>query len=326
MRILLSDLVRMDEQIDVVGTASDGLEGVEKVKELKPDVVVTDMVMPRFDGLYVVQRVMQEMPLPIILLSSLDRTDKKIFDALSAGAFDFLDKPKADQAASGYAPLTNLIREAAHTDNFKLGRRSSGGNTLEHSFDENLNYDIIVVGSSTGGPGAVESLLNNLPKNLSVPIIIAQHMPERFIETFGIRLKESTGLSVKVARQGELLMNNHVYLAPGVSNIRVENSKSGPRIKYVSDHYSEFNNPSIDCLFESIADTYGNRAIGVILTGMGKDGVAGLRRIKDSGGMTIAQDEASSIVFGMPKVAFETGAAKHQISLAEIPNFIVSAL
>ncbi len=326
MRILLSDLLRKDEHIDVIGTASDGLEGVEKVRDLKPDVVITDVVMPRFDGLYVVQQLMHEMPLPIILLSSLDRTDQKIFDALNEGAFDFLDKPRAEHASEGYAPLTNLVREAVITDRFKLGRKAQGKNTSEHSFEENLNYDIVVIGSSTGGPGAVESLLNNLPKNLSVPVIIAQHMPERFIESFGLRLRDSTGLRVSVARNGDLLLSNHIYLAPGTSNIRVEKSRSGPRIKYVSDNFKEFNNPSIDCLFESVAHTYGENTIGVILTGMGRDGVAGLKRIKSFGGLTIAQDEASSIVYGMPKAAFETGAAKYQIPLTEIPNFIVSAL
>lgn len=326
MRILLSDLLRKDEHIDVVGTASDGFEGVEKAKDLKPDVVITDMVMPRFDGLYVVQQLMHEMPLPIILLSSLDRADQKIFDALNEGAFDFLDKPRADHTSERYMPLTDLVREAAITDHFKLARRSKGRNTSEHSFEESLNYDIIVIGSSTGGPGAVESLLNNLPKNLSVPVVIAQHMPERFIESFGLRLRDSTGLRVSVARNGELLQNKKIYLAPGMSNVRVENSMSGPRIKYVSDHFKEFNNPSIDCLFESVANTFGRKAIGIILTGMGKDGVTGLKKIKNFGGLTIAQDEASSIVYGMPKAAFETGAAKHQIPLTEIPNFIVSAL
>lgn len=326
MRILLSDLLRKDEHIELVATAANGLEGVEKVRLLKPDVVVTDMVMPQYDGLYVVQQLMRTMPLPIILLSSLDRADQKIFDALREGAFDFLDKPQGIDGSEGYLPLTKMVREASITDYLKLRQLVKGRNTSDHTFDARLQYDIIVVGSSTGGPGAIEMTLNNFPKNLSIPVIIAQHMPERFIETFANRLRDSTGLQIGVARDGQYLLGNHVYLAPGSSNIRIELSGSSRRVKYVSDIYKEFNNPSIDCLFESVADSYGSRAVGVILTGMGKDGALGLRKIRSSGGLTISQDEASSVVYGMPKAAFETGAATYQIALAEIPGFIISAL
>lgn len=326
MRILLSDLLRRDESIEVVATASNGLEGVEKVRNLKPDVVITDIVMPQYDGLYVVQQLMREMPLPIILLSSLDRTDQKIFEALKEGAFDFLDKPHGADASAGYLPLTKMVREAWVTDYLKLRQLVKGRNTSAHTFEARLHYDIVLIGSSTGGPGAVESILSNLPNNLSIPVVIAQHMPERFIETFSTRLRDSTGLQVSVARNGEVLRSNHIYLAPGSANMQIELSRYGPKVKYVSDPYKEFNNPSIDCLFESASCVYGNRAIGVILTGMGKDGAAGLKKIKDSGGLTISQDEASSVVYGMPKAAFETGAARHQIALSEIPNFIISAL
>jgi len=326
MRILLSDLLRKDETIEIVGTASNGLDGVEKVKNLKPDVVITDMVMPQYDGLYVVQQLMKDMPLPIILLSSLDRADPKIFDALKEGAFDFVDKPQGKSAAEGFLPLTQMIREASLSDYLKLRQRAKGRNIFAHTFEARLNYDIIAVGASTGGPGAVETIVNNLPVNLTIPMIIAQHMPERFIETFSARLAETTGLHVSVARDGEHLLSNHIYLAPGTANMRIDFSGSSPAAHYVFDKYKEFNHPSIDCLFESIASIYGSRAIGVILTGMGKDGTIGLRKIKEAGGLTLTQDEPSCVVYGMPKSAFESGAAKHRISLNEIPNFITSAL
>lgn len=326
MRILLSDLLRKDESIEIVATASNGLDGVEKVKRFKPDVVITDMVMPDYDGLYVVQKIMKDMPLPIILLSSLDRTDPKIFDALKEGAFDFLDKPIGASTQDGYLPLTNMIREASLTDYLKLRHRIKGRNTAIHTFEARLNYDIIVLGASTGGPGAIEQILNNLPDNLSIPMIIAQHMPERFIETFSSRLEESTNLKISVARDGEALLSNHIYLAPGSANMRIEFTGASPIVRYVQDRYTEFNNPSVDCLFESIASVYQHRAIGVILTGMGKDGALGLKKIKDAGGLTLTQNEASSVVYGMPKAAHESGAALHQMPLAEIPNFIISAL
>ena len=282
--------------------------------------------MPQYDGLYVVQQLMKEMPLPIILLSSLNRTDPKIFDALKDGAFDFLDKPQGSDVLLGYPPLTRMVKEASLTDYLKIRQRAKGKNTFAHTFEARLNYDIIVIGASTGGPGAVEFLVSNLPANLVVPVVIAQHMPDRFIESFAVRLADNIGMQISVARDGEHLLNNHIYLAPGVANIRIDLSGTVPVVKYVVDQYKEFNHPSVDCLFESVALNYGSRAIGVVLTGMGKDGAMGLSKIRQAGGLTLTQDEVSSVVYGMPKVAFESGAAQHQIPLTEIPNFIISAL
>jgi two-component system, chemotaxis family, protein-glutamate methylesterase/glutaminase len=326
MRILLSDLLRKDGNIEVIATAANGLEGVEKVKSLKPDVVITDMVMPQFDGLYVVQQLMRDMPVPIILLSSLDRTDPKIFDALKEGAFDFIDKPHEKEVTQGFQPLTKMVREASMTDYLKLRQLAKGRNTFVHTFEARLNYDIVAIGASTGGPTAIETIVNNLPANLSIPVVIAQHMPERFIESFAARIAETSGLNVSVARNGEPLLSNQIYMAPGTTNTRIEISGSTPVIKYTQDQYKEFNSPSIDCLLESVATIYGSRAVGVILTGMGKDGTMGLLKMKQAGALTLAQDELSAVVYGMPKVAFESGAASHQISLNEIPNFIISAL
>lgn len=325
MRIILSDLFRKDG-IDVIATAANGYEGVEKVRALQPDVVITDMIMPNFDGLYVVRQLMTFLPLPIILLSSLDRADPKIFDALHEGAFDFIDKPQQHDVVEGYAALISLVREAAKTDFPRLQKSQKGQNTSVHEFEEKLNYDIIAIGASTGGPSAVERIINNLPSNLVVPVVIAQHMPERFIESFAARLAETTGLHVSVPHDGERLLNNHIYLASGQANMCIHETDATLSVKYVQAEYAEFNHPSIDCLFESVADVYRDRAIGIILTGMGRDGAKGLSKIKNAGGLTIAQDAASSVVYGMPRVAFESGAASYQIPLSEIPNFIVSAL
>jgi two-component system, chemotaxis family, protein-glutamate methylesterase/glutaminase len=326
MRIFLSDLLRKDTRIEIIGTAINGLEGVEKVKALKPDVVITDMVMPQYDGLYVVQQLMKDMPLPIILLSSLDRTNPKIFDALREGAFDFIDKPAEKEVSNGYALLTNMVHEASLTDYLKLRQRIKGRNNFVHTFEARLNYDIIVVGASTGGPSAVEYFVSNMPHNLSIPVVIAQHMPERFIQSFALRLCETTGHRVSVLTPEEHLLGNHIYLAPGTNNVKVDFSGSSPVIQYVEEQYHEYNNPSIDCLFESVASLYGKRAAAIVLTGMGKDGARGLQKIKAAGGLTLAQDEATSIVYGMPKAAYESGAATHQLPLTEIPTFIISAL
>jgi two-component system chemotaxis response regulator CheB len=326
MRIYLSDLLRSDERIELMGTAVNGLEGVRKVRALKPDVVVTDMVMPDYDGLYVVKELMKEMPLPIILLSSLDRTDPKIFDALREGAFDFVDKPRNEDQHSGYTQLSRLIQEASlvNSASLRLSRRLR--NIAAHTFDGELNYDIIAIGASTGGPGAIEYIVNNIPANLPIPIVIVQHMPVRFLTTFAQRLAAETGLKVSVLGDEERLLGNHIYFAPASTNMRIIDSGGGPKAVYVHDKYREYNNPSVDCLFESVASVFGSRAIGVILTGMGKDGTRGLKAIRDAGGFTVVQDEDSCVVYGMPKSALESGAALHQVTLSEIPNFIMSAL
>jgi two-component system chemotaxis response regulator CheB len=325
MRIVLSDLFRK-EGIDVIATAANGLEGVEKARALQPDVVITDMIMPNFDGLYVVRQLMTSLPLPIILLSSLDRADPKIFDALHEGAFDFIDKPHQNEVVEGHNALISLVREACKADFPGVQKSQMGRNTSVHKFEERLNYDIIAIGASTGGPSAVEGIINNLPSNLAVPVVVAQHMPERFIESFAARLAETTGLHVSVPHDGERLLNHHIYLATGQANMCIQEVGATLAVKYIQEEYTEFNHPSIDCLFESVADVYRARAIGVILTGMGRDGAKGLSKIKNAGGLTIAQDAASSVVYGMPRVAYESGAASYQIPLLEIPNFIVSAL
>jgi two-component system chemotaxis response regulator CheB len=326
MRIVLSDLLRKDGRIDVVATAANGNEGVDKVRALRPDVVITDMIMPNFDGLFVVRELMRSLPVPIILLSSLDRTDHRIFDALHEGAFDFIDKPHEQDVVDGYTALISLVHEASKSDLLRLQKPQKGQNTSAHEFEERLNYDIIAIGASTGGPSAVEVIINNLPSNLAVPVVIAQHMPERFIESFAARLNDTTGLHVSVPHDGERLLSHHIYLAPGQANMCIHETDARLSVKYVQTDYAEFNHPSIDCLFESVADIYKDRAIGIILTGMGRDGAKGLSKIKAAGGLTIAQDAASSIVYGMPRVAYESGAASYQIPLSEIPNFIVSAL
>jgi two-component system, chemotaxis family, protein-glutamate methylesterase/glutaminase len=326
IRILLADVLRADENIEVIATASNGLEGVEKVKALRPDVVITDMVMPKYDGLYVVQQLMKETPLPIILMSSVGRTDPKVFDALREGAFDFVEKPHSKKIAKGSESLLRMVHEASMTDYLKIRQRTKERNSFDHTFESQLNYDIIAIGASTGGPSAVEMIVNNLPHNLTIPIIIAQHMPQRFIESFAARLANSIGMQVSVAQEGEALSGNHIYLAPGKTNMRIDFSGSNSIIRYVPDHYQEFNHPSINCLFESVASMYGRRAIGVVLTGMGKDGTNGLGKIREAGGLTLSQDESSCAVYGMPRSAFESGAARYQVPLTEISNFIVSAL
>jgi two-component system chemotaxis response regulator CheB len=324
MRIMVSEIIRKDEELSLVATAVNGKDGIQKILALKPDVVVTDMIMPDYDGVYVVKELMRSLARPVILLSSLDRNANEVFEALNAGAFDFIEKPSEQSSLSGYR-LNALIKAAATSGGSALVQRTS--NFFPHTFDQELLYDVVVIGSSTGGPGAVETVLDNLPKNLTVPVVVAQHMPAHFIQTFAERLDSKKILRVKIAEEGEYPEGGSVYLAAGTSNLQIVKATNGKiMFRYTDKLYKEFNFPSVDCLFESVAEACGARAIGVILTGMGRDGTEGLRKMSEAGSLTIGQDESSSVVYGMPKSAFEAGVITQVLNLKEIPGYVVSCL
>jgi len=328
MRILLSDILKSDPDINLLGTAKNGKEGLEKARLLGPDVIISDMIMPDYDGVYLVERVMKEIPTPVILLSSLEKNDGLVFDALQKGAFDFLDKPKDDITNSIKAknyPLTSLVKAAAQS---KIKKIEVKENKNSHAFHGIAAYSAIVIGASTGGPGAIENLLKQLPKNLILPVIVAQHMPDSFISSFAKRLDTLTELEVKVAESGEEIRPGFIYIAPGHANMQLrKNPNTGGVIVHFTDKvFTEFNNPSIDCLLESAADVYHDKMIGLILTGMGRDGTKGLKKVKAVGGITIAQDENTSVVFGMPKSAFDSGATDRLIPLDQMGGYLVSCL
>lgn len=327
MRIILSDIIRKSKFLELAGSASNGLAGIEKVEEVSPDVILTDMIMPDYDGLYVVKKVKEKgLKIPVILLSSLEKASPKIFEALNAGAFDFMDKPTEEQIENGYPELIQFIKVAAES-NFSIEQSQfNKQNTFDHSFKEELNYKIIVIGASTGGPGALEFLLNNLPDNLAIPVLIVQHMPQRFIETFTERLKLSTGKKVVSAKIGTKIEPNYIYLAPTDFNSKLVNKNGVSEIIKENKVFAAYNNPSIDSMIESVASIYRDKTIACILTGMGKDGAASLMKVKEYGGLTIAQNQESSVVYGMPKEAYDSGAAAHQIDLKNFPAFIISAL
>lgn len=321
--------LRKDSAIELVGTAFGGKEGIALIRQLQPDVIVTDMDMPDCDGVAVVRTVMQENPTPVILLSALEKEHPKIFEALTAGAFDFLSKDDVASSRRRAQPLLNtLIKTANGVSLRKMADWGIKKNTHAHSFDSQLRYDVIAVGASTGGPAAIEALLGGLPANLSIPVVIAQHMPEYFLQAFAQRLDKVSPLRVKMAERGEVLRGETVYILPGDTNTHLTQSATTgqPTFKFTRRTYSAFNNPSIDGLFVSLAEVYGEKSLGVVLTGMGKDGTEGLRAIRQQRGYTIVQDEASSVVFGMPKHAIDCQVVEQVLPLREIPGFLVSCL
>jgi two-component system, chemotaxis family, protein-glutamate methylesterase/glutaminase len=330
MRLIISDILRTDTSIEIVDTAENGKEGVEKTLKYHPDVVVTDLLMPHYDGVYAVKHIMEQKPTPIVVLSSLEKADPVVFDALKEGAVDFVDKPK-EKVISNIRDVNHILIgavKAAQKANVTPLRGVEKAITHTHTFESKLNYEIIVIGASTGGPGAIEKVMDKLPANLSIPVVIAQHMPERFLESFAKRLDALTPLKVKLAEKGEILAGGTVYITPGHSNTKIGRDAFSGNITFAftKREFREFNFPSVDCLFLSVAETYKQKAISVILTGMGKDGTEGMKAIFDVGGYTIAQDEASSVVYGMPKNAVDNGIVKKSVPLYDISSFIIGCL
>ena len=331
MRLLVKDILEQDKSIHVIDTAKNGKEAYLKTKELHPDVVVMDMIMGQYDGLYGVKQIMKNSPTPILLLSSIGNTDlSPIIESLNEGAFDYINKPanKSTRLRDIGKDIIYKVKQAAKSDIDKLAnQKTASKNIFEHTFEENLPYDIIAIGASTGGPGAVEKVLSKLPRNLAVPVIVAQHMPENFVPSFVNRLNKITPLKVIMGKPGVKIEPGKVIIAPGSRNMIINRNEVGKVVVgFTQKRYKEYNYPSINAVFESVSKVYGKKSIGIILTGMGKDGANGLVEIKNAGGYTIAQDEETSVVYGMPKEAVKSGKVDRIVSIDEIGNFVVSCL
>ncbi|MGY6562576.1 MAG: chemotaxis-specific protein-glutamate methyltransferase CheB [Luteibaculaceae bacterium] len=329
MRLIISDMLNADPEITVVATANNGKDALEKTLFYSPDVVILDMTMDEYDGVYAVKEIMSQKPTPIIILSALGNTNpEKVFEAIKLGAYDFLNKP----AKAVNAKIRNLdselvrkIKLATQVNTEKLVRNSEKKKVNhEHTFDSNLPYQLLVIGASTGGSSAVEKVLNTLPSNFPLPIIIVQHMPPNFTESFAKRLNVNLPFNVRVAKCFEPVEPNNVYIMPGTDNVELVKEAGTVKFNFTNKKFAAFNHPSIDCMFLSVAEIYEQKAIGVILTGMGKDGADGLLALKKKQALTLAQDEETSVVFGMPKACAENGSTETLLPITEIGPYITS--
>ena len=331
MQLLIKSILKADNEIKVVATAYNGKEAYEKTLEQKPDVVLMDILMPDYDGIYGVKRNMEEQPTPIVVLSAIGHQNiGPIVSALNHGAFDYLNKPEGNTTLLRRIDndIIKKVRHAAQADINRLRLIPTEANHLFHTFTKQIDYDIVVIGASTGGPTALEKVLSKFPKNMPVPVVIAQHMPANFVESFSNRLDQIVTQHVMLAQPGTRIERGKVYLAPGDKNIILRKNRVSKEIVVdQSDKiFKEYNNPSINSLMQSIADIYGERSIGVILTGMGSDGAKGMKSIEAKGGFTVAQDDSSSVVFGMPKEAISIGSVKRIVKIDEMGEFLVSCL
>lgn len=334
VRKFIVSTLNSEQDIEVVDTASDGIMALRKIQHLKPDVVTLDLNMPRMDGLATMKEVMRLSPVPIVVFSSANRSSADIaLKSLSLGAVDFLSKPSTNNQSviqKMKMDLKNKVR-AASSVNLKAVKGSSenilesDNGQPEHKLPKReplRGADIkhcFCIGCSTGGPKALEAILSKLPPDFSAYIGIVQHMTDPFINVFAENLNKVVSMEVRIAKDGDIFQPGLALIAPGSANMIM--AKIGghyvARVQPIADD-SASSYPSVDKFFYSVAKTFRKNSVGVLLTGMGKDGAMGMKAIKTVGGITLAQDAATSVVYGMPKAALELKAVDKILALNHI--------
>ncbi len=319
-----------DPGIEIVAKARDVYEARDMIIKYRPDVMTLDVEMPKMNGIEFLKRLMPQYPLPTIVVSAVN---DKVFDALNAGAVEFVTKPGSHNNIDVF--IKELIVKIKIASTAKVGyhkrtvRKSNHIPKKTTSAECDLCDKIIAIGASTGGTNALFDILKALPSGYMPGIVVVQHMPPVFTKLYAERLNKNCSLEVKEAEHGDEILPGRALIAPGGFHMRVV--KRGKRTYIETEKGTEFNKvsghcPSVDVLFHSVSKHIGSKAVGIILTGMGKDGAEGLRAMKQRGAKTIGQDEESSVVYGMPKVAYEIGAVDKQMSLQRIPNGIMKLL
>lgn len=315
-----------DPEIQVVGTAPDPYVARDKIVALKPDVVTLDIEMPRMDGLTFLKKLMKHYPLPVIVVSSLSTKGSEVaLEAMQNGAVDVMAKPGAAYSVGDMSiELREKIRSAAKVNLAQFSQRLQTmaqpvkvSQALIKTTDK-----VVILGASTGGTQAIERVLRGLPAN-SPGIVIVQHMPAGFTKAFAKRLDDICELEVKEAADGDSVTNGKVLIAPGNQHMLIKRSGARYFVEVKDGPLVGHHRPSVDVLFQSAAVYVGANAIGVMLTGMGHDGAQGMLKMKQAGAVNICQDEASCIVYGMPKAAIEIGAADHVVSLDNVADQIL---
>ncbi len=334
MRKMISDMLSGQSDIEVIDTARDGEAAILKTAALKPDVITLDVEMPKINGLEALKEIKKISTAQVIMLSSLTSEGSNItIEALHSGAFDFIQKPSGAISLDIDKIKDDLIEKVRYSKSYKIKLQNIKPKTQYTTKTQNIiktpeykitndKIEAVVIGASTGGPRVLYELITKLPYDLNIPVFVVQHMPAGFTKAFAERINKNTGLTVLEAADGDLIQPNKVYIAPGGyhmfvnrNNIRLDLS---PTIHGVR--------PAVDKLFISAADSYKGKLVACILTGMGRDGAEGIKVIKNLGGYTIAQDEDSSTIYGMPRAAFETGCIDIVLPENKIPQEITRAV
>ncbi len=336
MRQVLAMLLAKDPEIEVIGSAPDPYIAREKIKALNPDVLTLDVEMPKMDGITFLEKLMRGHPMPVVMVSSLTEVGcETTMRALELGAVDFITKPKIDLREGMEEVARDLIikvktaavanvmrrvasekRPASHAAG--ASSRSTGSQAMIKTTDT-----IIAIGASTGGTEAVKQVLEMLPPH-TPPVLITQHMPERFTKTWADRMNSLCRISVKEAQDGDSVLPGHALIAPGNFHMTLVRSGARYTVRINQDTPVNRHRPSVDVMFASVARYAGANAVGVILTGMGGDGAKEMLTMKQAGAFTIAQDEATCVVFGMPKEAIKAGAVDKVLPLDDIADAILT--
>lgn len=328
MRKVLSEMIDSEESLTVIGTATDGKDALNKIKLLNPDVITLDVEMPIMDGISCLKQIMQTFPKPVIMLSSgTDHGAELTIKALDEGAVDFVAKPKNIFDIKNDKKRNEIIEKIsiAKNINFKYSKYKTDDDNVILVQNSKVIKNIIAIGSSTGGPKALQSVIPYLPGDLPAAVLIVQHMPPGFTNTLAERLDTKSKLVVKEAVHKEKVLAGHAYIAPGDSHMLVEvNAKGDIIINLDKSPPVSGHRPSVDVMMSSLSDTGLKNIIGVILTGMGADGSNGVKKLKEiNKSFIIAQDEETSVVYGMPKMAVQTGAVDKVVSLDKISDEII---
>lgn len=335
MRTALSRMLDASPQIRVCGTARNGQEVVEKTKLLQPDVVTLDVEMPVLNGVEALKRIMSECPCPVIMVSSATRKGADVtLEALSAGAFDYLSKENFHPGLDAFKLGHDLIEKIEAASHSRLARDRVTSQPPPPTFvlripSPEKSYAvprIVVLGTSTGGPRALQDLLPELPSDLPVSMIVVQHMPPGFTAPFAKRLNGLSRLHVREAQHGEAIVPGTVYIAPAGQYTTLLRDSHQVSICLSDSPSGTLHKPSVDVTMLSVAELFGSHAMGIILTGMGSDGLEGMTTIHEAGGLTVGQDEATSVVYGMPRVCAEHGILDRVVPLTHVPRHILQAL
>ncbi len=331
MRKLIPQSLLYDPSIEVVGTAMDGLIGLKKIEELRPHVVTLDLEMPRMDGIEMLRQITRKHRVPVIVVSAHTEEGASLtLKALGLGAFDFVTKPQgaaAGQLAQISSELAIKIKVAAASGAPKMiitapaARRKVPGSPSKLPRQPSR---IVAIGISTGGPNALEYLLSQLPEDFPGCLLIVQHMPEGFTATFAQRLNESSAIEVKEAQSGDALLAGRALICPGNRHIKMRRMDHGDVAILADEPRVNGHRPSADVLFHSVAREAGNRAVGLLMTGMGDDGAAGLGAVQAAGGFTIAQSPETCVVDSMPRAAITRGFASRVVSLPDLATVLQS--
>jgi two-component system chemotaxis response regulator CheB len=338
MRKSLTLMLQSDEHIEIIGTARDGEEGYNLVKNKRPDVVTLDIEMPKVDGLTALERIMKDCPTPVLMVSSLTvEGAEATLKALELGAVDFIPKGMSYvnmDIVKIKEDLISKVRAIAKRESLRETIRrlrsitadKKNGNVETVAINNKKiesGYNVIGIGISTGGPLSLQKFLPNILPKVTQPILIVQHMPPMFTKSLAERLNSMCKHEVKEAESDETVRNGFIYIAPGGKHMTVYKKSSVENAIRISDQPSDtLHKPSVDVMLNSVADTYSNKTLSIIMTGMGRDGTEGVQKIKNLGGQCIAQDEASCIVYGMPKSIVDSGLADAVIPLEKIAEVL----